>query len=196
MKIPTMVRSISPLLAVLASCVLGSSCAGGGGAAAWERATQDRNMALRQAGSLAGVTVPVLKAPRLEASWGAPEIDLAPDGGYRLSYKDLSRPFERLVIHGSPRALPALVDPPLLGYQDFVNDELTGLTRPQSWQSTRILNREVRWFKESEGGGADGDYWSTEGFSATAPDGRSGHYRLVIESITRAAPARFAEAGW
>lgn len=184
-----LVPAVSAVALMLVSCA-------GGGAAAWDAEVGKRNMALQPASSLAGVTVPVLRAPGLDSKWGAPQMDVAADGSYRLSYKDPSRPFERLVIYGSPKPMPQLTEPPLVSYEDFVNDELVGLTRPQSWQSTVILSRSVRWFKESDGSGADGEYWGTEGFSATAADGRSGNYRLVIETITKSAPARFGEVGW
>lgn len=194
MSAPSVSRLLlAPAVATLALIL--SSC-GGGGAAAWDREVGNRNMALQPASSLAAASVPILRAPGLDAKWGAPQMDVAADGSYRLSYKDPSRPFERLVIYGSPKPMPVLTDPPLVSYEDLVNDELTGLTRPQAWETTVILGRSVRWFKEADGGGADGDYWSTEGFSVTAADGRSGNYRLVIESITKAAPARFREVGW
>lgn len=184
------------LVCVLALAGCGPSSPSSGGMTAWRQAVSRTMDGLETVPSLGERTIPVLSAPALAKSWGAPTLEASPSGGYRISYKHPSKPFERLVIYGSPKPFPALATPPDLSYETMVNDELTALTKPQSFRSTSILGKPVRWFVESEGGGADGVYSTTEGFSLTAPDGRTGHYRIVIESVSNAAPARFREAGW
>lgn len=157
-----------------------SSC-GAGRIEKWELATGERNRALRGAEDLLGVTVPVLRAPGLERVWGAPKISRDGEGGYRLTYADPKRPFARLMIHGQAKPLPKLSSPPPLAGEEMRNNTLTGYQREQEWREVRVLGETVRWFQESTGGGADGAYFSSEGFSLEAPDGREGHYRLVAE---------------
>lgn len=45
-----------------------------------------------------------------------------------------------------------------------------------------MAGRKVRWYQESLSGGADGAYYSTEGFALTDGQGRTGYYRMVVES--------------
>lgn len=147
----------------------------------WSRVTGDQNRVLKTGATLDGVTVPVLRAPGLERVWGPPKIELDGKGGYCLTYADPRQSFTRLMIHGVVKPLPKLSAPPLLGGEEMVDDQLTGFTRPQSWRQVQVLDSKVRWYQESTAGGADGAYYSTEGFTLKAPDGRKGHYRLVAE---------------
>ena len=85
------------------------------------------------------------------------------------------------MIHGMATPLPRLSRPPLLSGEHMVRDTLTGYGKKQEWREVTILGEEVRWFQESASSGADGAYFSTEGFTLKAPDGRKGYYRLVAE---------------
>lgn len=165
-------------IAVLAAAM--SSC-GAGRIEKWELATGERNFRLRAADDLLGVSVPVLRSPGLERVWGAPKIRRDGEGGYCLTYADPKRPFARLMIHGQAEPLPKLSSPPPLAGEEMRNNTLTGYQREQEWREVRVLGEKVRWFQESVGGGADGAYFSSEGFPLEAPDGREGHYRLVAE---------------
>ncbi len=160
-----------------------AGCGSGGGTQAWGNATSARYSALRDSPTLLGVTVPVLRSHGLERVWGAPQIKVDGSGGYTLSYKDPKQPFTRLEIHGLTSPMPKLSSPPPFSGEEMVNDELTGFTRPQNWRELVIAGQKVRWFQEMAGGGADGDYYHTEGFTLTAPDGRTGHYFLVAETL-------------
>lgn len=165
----------------LTSFVLALSGCGGGKIEAWQKATGDRQGSLQESPDLLGVTVPVLRARGLEQVWGAPKIKRDGQGGYLLTYADSKRPFTRLMIHGMAGPLPRLSKPPLMGGEKMVRDTLTGYEQEQEWRSVSIVGEDVRWFQESASGGADGAYFSTEGFTLKAPDGRKGHYRLVAE---------------
>ena len=162
------------LIAALSGC-------GGGGIEKWELSTRERNRSLRAGNDLLGVTVPVLRAPGLERVWGAPKIQRDGEGGYCLTYADPKKPFVRLMVHGMAEPLPKLSSPPLLAGEEMRNNTLAGYEKEQEWRSVSVLGEEVRWFQESAGGGADGAYFSTEGFTLKASDGRKGHYRLVAE---------------
>lgn len=162
------------LIAVLSGC-------GAGRIEKWEEATGERNRSLRDGVDLSGVTVPVLRAPGLERVWGAPKIRRDGEGGYCLTYADPKRPFTRLMIHGMAEPLPKLSSPPKLAGEEMLNNTLAGYEKEQEWRRVRVLGEEVRWYQESAGGGADGAYFSTEGFSVETADGREGHYRLVAE---------------
>lgn len=162
----------------------------------WEKAIEISLRSLEDGGSLATLPIPILRAPSLDATWGQPRVETSPEGFYRLSYEDKSRPFERLVIYGSPQPFPRPIVPPKVLSDEMVDGELGTVERPQAWKSTNVLGQSVLWFTESTGGGADGEYHSTVGIRLTGPDGRVGYYRLVIETITGQAPARFSKVGW
>ena len=157
-----------------------TSC-GGGRIEAWGKATGARDLSLQGSSDLLGVTVPVLRSHGLERVWGAPKIQRDGKGGYLLTYADPNRSSARLMIHGMAEPLPKLSSPPVVGGDRMVNDTLAGREKKQEWREVSILGEEIRWFQESAGGGAEGAYFSTEGFSLKAPDGRKGYFRLVAE---------------
>lgn len=162
----------------------------------WEKAKSKVMANLDSTPSLAGLQTPVLQSSELASQWGEPVKETSPEGYYRLSYKDPNRPFERLVIYGSPRPFPSLISPPNVSVDTMVDGELGTIEKPQKWQYAIILGRSLRWYHEYSGGGADGAYAETEGFSATDPSGKTGYYYLVVESVTNAAPERFSKIGW
>jgi hypothetical protein len=165
----------------LTSFVFALTGCGGGRIEAWEKATGDRFGTLQDSPDLLGVTMPVLRAKGLEQVWGNPKIRRDGEGGYLLTYADPKKPFTRLMIHGMVKPLPKLSEPPKFGGEKMVRDTLTGYEQEQKWRQVTILGENVRWFQESASGGADGAYFSTEGFSLKASDGRKGYYRLVAE---------------
>lgn len=173
MKIASVVGAV-----VVVACL--SGC-GAGRVAKWQEVTRERDRSLRAGGDLLGVTVPVLRAPGLERVWGAPRIERDGEGGYRLTYVDPKRPFARLMIRGAAEPLPKLSSPPPLSGEEMRNNTLAGYEREQEWREVEVLGETVRWYQESAGSGADGAYFSTEGFRVKAADGRQGHYRLVAE---------------
>ena len=168
-------------LAGAISFVLALAGCGNGRIEKWENANSARYDRLKPGSDLLGVTVPVLRARGLEQVWGPPKIQRDGDGGYCLTYADPKQPFTRLMIHGMAEPLPSLSSPPKLGGEEMRNNTLTGYEREQEWRTVTIQEEKVRWFQESASGGADGAYFSTEGFTLKAPDGRKGHYRLVAE---------------
>lgn len=153
----------------------------------WEQVTGERFRTLSAATDMHGLTVPVLRAPGLERVWGAPKIQRDGEGGYLLTYADPKVPFRRLMIHGMAEPLPKLSKPPKLAGEEMRNNTLAGYQREQEWRTVGVLGEKVRWFQESASGGADGAYFSTEGFTLKAADGRKGHYRLVAEHGDHAA---------
>jgi hypothetical protein len=184
---PTTPRTTLSDLPSLPSAVIDSS---------WAKAKEKAMSGLTETSSLRGLKTPVLLSPILAKTWGVPTKESSPEGFYRLSYQDPNKPFERLVIYGSPRPFPSLITPPKMSKDTMVNGELGSIEVAQKWRATTILGKPVRWYQESAGGGADGAYYETEGFALTDPDGKTGYYHLVIESITDAAPARFRNVGW
>ena len=176
-------------LAGIASFVLAVTGCGSGRLDKWENANKARYDMLKPGSDLLGVTVPVLRARGLEQVWGAPKIQRDGEGGYCLTYADPKKPFTRLMIHGMAEPLPKLSSPPKLAGEEERNNTLTGYERDQPWRTVTVQEQKVRWYQESAGGGADGAYFSTEGFTLKAPDGRKGHYRLVAENGDDAAEA-------
>lgn len=169
-------------LAGAVSFVFAVTGCGSGRTEKWENATSARQGMLRPGSDLLGVTVPVLRSRGLEQVWGAPKIQRDGEGGYCLTYADPKRPFARLMIHGMAEPLPKLSTPPKLGGEEMHNNTLTGFEREQEWRTVTVVEEKVRWYQESAADGADGAYFSTEGFTLKAPDGRKGHYRLVAEN--------------
>ncbi|MDQ8189259.1 hypothetical protein [Roseibacillus persicicus] len=145
------------------------------------------------------VDAPVLTARGLGKGWEQQWQTVSNDGqSYEIRYRHQSDPFEQLVIYGSTKPLPKMTKPPVLTTpsRDGLYEDDPGIKTPQSWKSTRVMGQTVRWYQEDVADGADGSYYSTEGFSLTSPEGKTGYYRLVIESVTGAAPARFSKVGW
>ncbi|MCW1887393.1 hypothetical protein OKA04_21830 [Luteolibacter flavescens] len=161
----------------------------GSGIEKWESANSARYRVLKPGSDLLGVTVPVLRSRGLEQVWGSPKIQRDGEGGYTLTYADPKKPFTRLVVHGMTEPLPRLSSPPKLSGEEMRNNTLAGYERDQPWRTVTIAEQKVRWFQESASGGADGAYFSTEGFTLKAADGRKGHYRLVAENGDDAAEA-------
>ena len=176
-------------LAGVVSFVLAVTGCGSGRIDKWEKANSDRYGMLKPGSDLLGVTVPVLRSRGLEQVWGAPKIQRDGEGGYCLTYADPKKPFTRLMIHGMAEPLPKLSSPPKLGGEKMRNNTLTGYEHEQQWRTVSVQEQKVRWYQESASGGADGAYFSTEGFTLKGPDGRKGHYRLVAENGDDAAEA-------
>ncbi|WP_193213534.1 hypothetical protein [Luteolibacter marinus] len=173
---------IAVRIAGAVSCMIALAGCGAGRIEKWEEATGHRNQTLRRGDDLLGVTVPVLRAPGLERVWGAPMIQRDGEGGYCLTYADPTRPLRKLKVHGMAEALPKLSSPPTIGGEKMLNNTLTDYEREQAWRKVEVLGEKVRWFQQSAGGGAEGAYFSTEGFSLKSPGGRKGYYRLVAEN--------------
>lgn len=136
---------------------------------------------LEPADSLAKVKIPVLRSPAYEAKWGPPKIRISVLGGYELSYANPAQPFDRLVIYGSARPFPVLKKAPDVSGEKMIKGELTGVSHPQRFRSVLVAGQSVKWFQESTSGGADGAYYSTEGFTLKSGFGNPGFYRIVVE---------------
>lgn len=137
---------------------------------------------LEEADSLKGVKIPILRAPDFEAKWGKPKIRVSESGNYELNYANPSQPFDRLAIYGSVKPFPKLKKVPKVIGEKMIDGELTGVALPQEFRAVKIEGQSVRWFQEALSGGADGAYYSTEGFSLTDASGNTGYYRMVVEA--------------
>jgi hypothetical protein len=176
---------------VAAATLVITSCGpSGSDHTAWHAATAASYQGLRSVANTSSVKIPVLQSKAFESKWGKPKVELNGTGGYRLSYSNPSTPFDRLVIYGSSTAFPALSSPPKASFDEMVNGELGVVKRAQSWRTVMVAGKKVRYFQESGPGGADGAYYSTEGFSVTGPDGKTGYYRMVVEAGNDEAPVR------
>ncbi|MGJ8725615.1 MAG: hypothetical protein ACSHYB_13735 [Roseibacillus sp.] len=144
------------------------------------------------------VDVSVLIAKDLSKGWKQEWGESDDRQSFENRYKHESDPFEQLIIYGSTKPFPKLANPPLLTKPstDGPSHDNPGIKIPQSWKSTKVMGKTVRYYKEDVPDGADGNYYSTEGFSLTDSYGKKGYYRLVIESVTGAAPARFSKVSW
>lgn len=166
-------------IVAVVGCGVGFSVAG---EKDWNAMMEKINLNMELVKGLRSVQVPILKSKDFEEKWGKPRMEVGRNGIYRLSYSDPKKPFNRLVIYGSPKPFPKLTSPPKLAVDAFVDEELQIVYRPQKWCHVTVMDQKVRYFKEMEGGGADGDYYSTEGMSMKTPDGKVGYYRIVVEA--------------
>lgn len=186
---------------VIAGGLVFSSCAttpsSGSGGEAFSEFQSKRYRVLREADSLAGVKIPILRSPTYREKWGEPKIAISSAGDYSLTYADPDQPFQRLVIHGSVNPYPELAKAPEMSGEIMADGELTGVEFPQQFRSVEIAGKTVKWFQQALSGGADGAYYSTEGFSLRDGSGAIGHYNLIVESGNGAGPEvarRFASA--
>lgn len=170
------------VLAAAACLLLSCSTSSSGSEKAWNQFTSNFYDGLEPANSLDKVKIPILRSPAYGAKWGKPKIRVSFLGDYELNYENPAQPFDRLVIHGSVRPFPKLTKAPDVSGEDLINGELTGVTKSQSFQSVLIEGQTVKWFQESTSGGADGAYFTTEGFMKRGSFGSAGHYRIVVES--------------
>lgn len=171
---------------VVAAGVAGSltscSSSSAGGDTAWGQATGNFYSGLSKVDSLKSAKVPLLRSAAYEMAWGKPEVRMTSAGDYELNYANPAQPFDRLVIQGTTRPFPKLTKAPKLTGEKMVNDELTGFTQAQAFRTVTIAGQTVRWFQETTSGGADGAYYSTEGFALKDSFGNTGYYRLVVEA--------------
>jgi hypothetical protein len=131
------------------------------------------------------ITVPVLRSAILEKRWGKPKLLVGPKGGYALRYSDPKNDSTFLTIFGSPQMFGTAgpIPPP---YTDLGMDARKKTFAPvevsQTWQSTRIAGRSVRFHITEGASGDEPMQFSTETFRLTAPDGRTASYRLRTAS--------------
>lgn len=192
-----MLNSIRVLGAVFAFSFVSCANSSSSGEKAWNQFTSNFYGGLEPAKSLEKVKIPILRSPAYEAKWGKPTIRVSFLGDYELNYANPAQPFDRLVIHGSVRPYPRLSSAPDMSGEAMIDGELTGFTKPQKFQSVSVGGQQVKWFQESTSGGADGAYFSTEGFVMKDAFGNAGHYRMVVEAGNESGPEvarRFASA--
>ncbi len=148
--------------------------------------------------TLEGVTIPHLVSAKLEKAWGKPEMWVLEDGSYGIRYRnpDPASPFEVVTILGFAKPTPALASAPDQSFDEIVDGELSSVERPQDWQAVKLTiagdtegKRELRYFREYAGGGADGPRDSTNTFTVTA-NGKTGYYVVIVDTITDATKKR------
>lgn len=151
---------------------------------------------------LAALKIPVLRSAWAEKNWGKPDdIQIRTDGGYMLRYrKGTSLNF--LSIEGSPVAKTNPASPPSWQEEVYVGEGNPSggpsvVDHPQNWRVTTLLGKTVEWYQNDGGGGADFPQYRTVYFPATAPDGRTGWYRLRVDADSAANAAKWIDkAGW
>lgn len=148
----------------------------------WDQATGNFYSGLEEVSSLKSAKPPVLRSPAYESKWGKPKVRMTSAGDYELNYANPDQPFDRLAIQGTTRPFPKLTKVPQVSGEKMIDGELTGVMIPQQFRTVTIGGQPVRWFQETTSGGADGAYYTTEGFTMKDVFGNVGYYRLVVES--------------
>lgn len=129
----------------------------------------------------AGSKVPVLRSEYFEKAWGAPQIQRLADGGWRLRYRK-GDTLNFVSVCSLTKGERAPVVPPR--WEEASGDPMgpAAPSHTQPWRSSIILSQPVRWYQADGGSGADFPTYKTVDFQATAPDGRSGWYRVEVQS--------------
>ena len=125
--------------------------------------------------------MPMLRSAHFEKQWGAPDLAILEDGGYRMRFRQ-GTTLNYFFIYGLTRAKAAPKTPPAWHEDDL------GKPTPehkQEWQTATILGKTVKWYQADGGSGADFPSFQTVDFSLTAPDGRVGYYRIVANCTSK-----------
>lgn len=131
--------------------------------------------------NLSDARMPVLRSAYFEKQWGKPETEVMSDGTYQLRYRQ-GTTLNFVVIRSLTKMEPSPATPP--DWEEASGDpEMTALpAHKQAWRQTNILGKPVKWYQRDGGSGADFPAYRTEDFSLTSPDGRTGYYRITVDS--------------
>lgn len=140
--------------------------------------------------NLAQVKMPVLRSSHFEKAWGKPDVAIMSDGNYRLRYRQEDT-LNFVIIESLARLSPTPAKAPDWEepYEDPEGTTPPPAPHPQEWRRTSILGQPVRWYQNDGGSGADFPCYKTVDFALTAPDGRSGFYRISVCSDSTAKAA-------
>ncbi len=136
---------------------------------------------IETSGDLREVKMPVLRSDYFEKKWGKPDVTTFSDGSYRMRFRE-GKTLNYFFIFGVTHPKPTPAVPP-----DWFEEDLGRPTPPhkQEWQTAKILRKTVKWYQADGGTGADFPNFNTVAFSLTAPDGRTGSYRIVASCISK-----------
>ncbi|OYV07414.1 MAG: hypothetical protein CFE26_01110 [Verrucomicrobiales bacterium VVV1] len=160
--------------ALLATGLTLASCTTPASNSAIESAVQTKQVS----SDLKDARIPNLRSPYFEKSWGAPNVAVFNDGTYLLSFRQETS-LNYVIVQGLLEARPAPATPPDWSDEDL---ETPAPSHKQSWRLTNILGTPVKWYQSAGGSGADFPCYETVDFTLTAPDGRTGHYRVRVST--------------
>lgn len=146
--------------------------------------------------NLSDVRMPVLRSPYFEKNWGKPDIEVMSDGTYQLRYRQ-GTTLNFVMIRSLTKMEPTPANPPDWKEASENPDIIAPTAHKQSWKHTNILGKPVKWYQRDGGGGADFPAYRTEDFSLTSPDGRTGYYRISVDSDAESKTADWINrVGW
>lgn len=117
----------------------------------------------------------------LKSAWGSPSVRR--DGVSTIySYKDPSQPFRQLDVAISTVPFPNLRAAPPIEGQNLTADGFVPTKRSQSFRTAQIAGQIVKWYQQSDAGGADGAFFKTNGFQNRGADGVVRYYELTAEA--------------
>ncbi len=139
---------------------------------------------------LSQVKTPLLRSSHFEQAWGTPDVAVMSDGTYRLRYRQ-GTTLNFVIIESLARMSPMPARAPDWEepYEDPEGTTPKPPAHPQEWRHASILGQPVRWYQNDGGSGADFPCYKTVDFALTAPDGRSGFYRISVCSDSSAKAA-------
>lgn len=159
----------------------------------WKKLVDSLYSSMEPVDQLANLSVPLLQPAKPVSKWGKPQFYRAKDGGYWLIYSnpDPKKPFERVIVLGTPKPIPSLAAVPDEEVAAEVEGDLGVIRKPQAGKTLAVKwktpegpkSLTLRFFRESSGGGADGPLDTTDAFSLSS-GGKTGYYVISVESIS------------
>ena len=131
--------------------------------------------------NIAEAKTPVLRSTYFEKEWGKPNVEVMADGTYRLRYRQ-GTTLNFVIIKSLTEMKATPENPPdwKEAHEDPMGTTPAPAPHKQSWKHTTILGKPVKWYQADGGSGADFPAYRTTDFSLTAPDGRTGFYRIDV----------------
>ena len=131
--------------------------------------------------NLSEAKTPVLRSAHFDKAWGKPDTEVMSDGTYMLRYRQ-GTTLNFVIIKSLSEMKQVPENPPDWeeAYEDPMGTRPAPPSHKQSWRHTMILGKPVKWYKNDDGSGADFPAYRTVDFPLTAPDGRTGFYRIVV----------------
>lgn len=130
------------------------------------------------AGTMVQIKVPFLHSPEMEKRWGKPQLIVAADGSYVLTYKPKGgKAGQYFRIVGTRRPIPVI----------------TGIDgKPAHDGEATVLGKKIAYF----GAGGESSAWQSWGIPLTSSDGRSASYVLIYASSKQWPGGVFPPVAW
>lgn len=115
-----------------------------------------------------------LHSPLLENKWNRQNEEIG------VRYVDPLTRLNDLLIRRVSRPMTSMAQPPDI--KRMYDPDTNPQPIKQSWKTTVIAGKTVRWYQVDEGSGADYPQFRTEPFAVTSSTGDTGYYTVTVSS--------------